>query len=158
LTRFCSCFIKICASLRSAQDAEIASLRENVSTRVEEVASTVQQSVENERQQVQQVLDTVKSAMRKQNEQNQQCMQTLHSSQQRLVSQIAENAQSSTEKLRFLEQNVAKLDSSLNLKTQEMSRGLSDHVSSIKRHLDANDQAVRLVTDMMHPTRTRTLD
>lgn len=33
-----------------------------------------------------------------------------------------------------------------------MSRGLEDHVSSIKRHLDANDQAVKLVTDMMTNT------
>jgi len=37
------------------------------------------------------------------------------------------------------------------MKTEEMARGLEDHVGSIKRHLDANDQALRLVTDMINP-------
>ena len=99
--------------------------------------------------QVQAVLDAVKTAMKKQNQQNQQVLQTLHSGQQRISAQMTDQIQVQGDKHRHIEAVVNKLESAFNLKTQEMSRGLEDHVASIKRHLDANDQAVKLVTEMM---------
>ena len=131
------------------QDAEMLELREALAGKIDNVAVNVTRSVEAERREVQQVLDSVKDAMRRQNEQNQHVMQTLHSGQQRLASQVSDNMQVQGDKHRFLEQAVGKLESAFNLKTSEMARGLDDHVKTIKRHLDANDQAVRMVTDMM---------
>ena len=131
------------------QDSEMNLLREGVGSKVENVAVNVQRAVEAERKEVQSVLDAVKTAMKKQNSQNQHVLQTLHSGQQRVSAQLTDQIQVQGDKHRHIEAVVNKLESAFNLKTQEMSRGLEDHVSSIKRHLDANDQAVRLVTDMM---------
>ncbi|GMH56938.1 hypothetical protein TL16_g02255 [Triparma laevis f. inornata] len=131
------------------QDSEMNLLREGVGSKVENVAVNVQRAVEAERKEVQSVLDAVKTAMKKQNSQNQHVLQTLHSGQQRVSTQLTDQIQVQGDKHRHIEAVVNKLESAFNLKTQEMSRGLEDHVSSIKRHLDANDQAVRLVTDMM---------
>mmetsp|Transcript_20260 Transcript_20260/g.37815 ORF Transcript_20260/g.37815 Transcript_20260/m.37815 type:complete len:419 (+) Transcript_20260:168-1424(+) len=131
------------------QDSEINLLREGLGSKVENVAVNVQRAVEAERKEVQSVLEAVKMAMKKQNAQNQHVLQTLHSGQQRVSAQLTDQIQVQGDKHRHVEAVVNKLESAFNLKTQEMSRGLEDHVSSIKRHLDANDQAVRLVTDMM---------
>ena len=109
----------------------------------------VTRSVEIERHEVQGVLESVKTAMKRQNEHNQHVMGSLHAGQQRLVSDIADQNQTQSEKIRVVEQNLAKLDSRVNLNTVEMNRCMDDHISSIKRHLSSNDQAVRLVTDMM---------
>jgi len=50
-----------------------------------------------------------------------------------------------------LQRTISKVDSSLKMKSEEMTRGLEDSINALKRHLDANDQAVRLVTDMINP-------
>ena len=92
----------------------------------------VQRAVEAERKEVQSVLEAVKMAMKKQNAQNQHVLQTLHSGQQRVSAQLTDQIQVQGDKHRHVEAVVNKLESAFNLKTQETSRGLEDHVSSIK--------------------------
>jgi chromosome segregation ATPase len=140
------------SSIRSKmghQDSEIAALRETVAVKIQDVAKNVTGSVEAERKEVQAVLASVKSAMARNSEQNQSVMQSLHAGQQRLQGQISDLAQTSSDKFRHVETAVTTLESGFGLKTNELGRAIEDHVGNLKRHLDANDQAVRLVTDMM---------
>ncbi len=131
------------------QDAELERMRGDLKTKIEDVAVNVNRSVDAQRGEVQAVLTSVKGAMKRQSEQQSSLITSLHNGQQRLSSQITDNLQTTGSKIRFLEQLVAKLESGVALKTGEMSRALEDHVSSIKRHLDANDQSVRMVTDFV---------
>ena len=140
------------AGLRSRithQDSELSQTRENIAGRVEAVAASVTRAVDAERKEVQTVLESVKVGMSRQDDHTTHVMGTLHTGQQRLQAQFSETMQNQAEKNRAMEHLVQKLDTNLTLKTSEMSRGLEDHVNSIKRHLDANDQSVKLVTDML---------
>ena len=134
------------------QDAEMCEAREKLGGKIESVVTMVTRTVETERSEVHQTLESVKAALKKQNDQNQQILQAMHAGQQRIGAQVTENARVHEDKQRFLEQAICKVESSLNLKTSEMSRGLKDHVQSIKRQLDANDHAVRMVTELMQTT------
>lgn len=91
------------------QDSEIASLRETVGSKVENVAVNVQRAVEAERKEVQAVLAAVKTAMKKQNQQNQQVLQTLHSGQQRISAQMTDQIQVQGDKHRHIEAVVNKV-------------------------------------------------
>jgi len=92
---------------------------------------------------------SVKSAMSRQNDQNQQVMASLHAGQQRLQSQINDAMTGMGDKYRHLDAAVGKIESAFGLKTNELGRCIEEQVGGLKRHVEANDQAVRLVTDMM---------
>ena len=144
-----------CAGLRTKlgyQDSEIAALRESVTEKIVEGAAAVAAEVEVERREVQGVMAAVKTAMGRQNEQNQQVMQSLHSGQHRLQAQITDALGAQSDKFRRLDAAVGKMESGFSLKTAEMGRAIEDHVGRLTRHVEANDQAVRLVTDMMGTT------
>jgi chromosome segregation ATPase len=136
-------------SKSSNQDAEFCDLRETLANKVEQVAASVGAAVSAERKEVQAVLQSVKTTMGRQAEQNQGVMQSLHAGQQRLQEQIGGVQGDNADKMRRLEAGLERVSVDAQCKAAELARGMEEKVGNLQRHVDANDQAVRLVTDMM---------
>ena len=131
--------------------SEFEVLRGELSSAVEEVAGSTKRQIDAERLEVQALLESVKGAMRRQSEHSQHIMGSLHAGQQRISTDANDRAGELADKVRLLEGGVVRLESALSLKVTDLERGLQDHVALVKRHMAANDQAVRLVSDMMGP-------